>query len=68
MNEERMEAVFFELKNYVPRAPEPLVQKMERTVRALDTERKMRTGIDRASPARNHQAERNMGPKLPGMS
>ena len=68
MNEERMEAVFFELKNYVPRAPEPLVQKMERTVRALEAERVTRTDIDKASPARNHQAERNMGPKLPGMS
>ncbi len=68
MNEDRMEAVFQELKNYVPRAPEPLVQKMERTVKTLEAERAKRAGIEKAAPVRNRQAERNMGPKLPGMS
>ena len=44
MTESRMDAAFETLKIQVPHAPQPLVERMVRTVRELEAERARRAG------------------------
>ena len=70
MDDERIEVVFKELKNNMPRAPEDLVQKMQRTVKALEAGRQMRAGGNDLKPVRERAAERaaeKKAPKPPAM-